>query len=305
MKKLSTFLRVLAAVFACLFVLLSALVLMVRLCFLDEDRYVNSILNEEFYQQLEKDRARSLDALGTMIEVNDGVFDKYASVEDCRALGEKYVRALVYDLMNGKSTAAKIKFDNSDLLNYLKADYAGYDFTQAGFKTSDAAAEAAYTMICDRVNTAVLFVPEKIMGKLDVVSRLIALAAQLSFFWFVPLLLGLGLYAFVVLSSQNRINGLFGASASFWCAAVLCFMPVLVLFLGTNESYLDLDRNSLYFFLNGCVSAVRTSALLFVGVFFGLATVFVAAFGLKATAPRYVAVPAPTVADDELQISED
>lgn len=306
MKKASTVLRVFAAIFAGIFVLAAALLLMVRLCFLDEERYVDSILVDEFYEELEKERSKSFDALGTMIELEDGVLDKYASVQECSVLAEKYVNALVSDLMNGTKTASKIKFSATPLLNYLKADYAGYDFSQSGFASSDAAAEAAYTMICDRVNTAVLFVPAKISNNLGVISRLFNLVSDISFFWFVFLIIALIIYAALIFGGGDRVRNLFGAAASFWCGAVICFVPVLILYLGSKAEYLDFDRNMLYCFLSGCVNAVRGAAILFVSVYLALATGLVTVAGLKFTARRRIPVSSITIAEDDLpKLQED
>lgn len=299
MKKASTVLRVLGGIMACLLVIIAFLGLMVRMCFLDEYKYRDAILTEEFYEEIDKARAKNLESLGTMIEVEEGVYDKYASEAVCHELGKEYVCALIDDMMNGGSDATKIKFASPELLAYLKEDYAGYDFTAAGFNSSDAAAEAAYTIICDQIDTAVLFVPEKISRNLDVVSRLFVLARDISFFWFVPLILAVPLYLAIVFAGGNRKSNLFGAASSFWCAAVLCFVPVLVLYLGTDTEYLDFDRNALYSFVSGCINAVRGSAMLCAGIFFGAASAFVAVTGLRATAARQLSTPAPVVAEDD------
>ncbi|MBE6678471.1 MAG: hypothetical protein E7597_06730 [Ruminococcaceae bacterium] len=298
MNKASAILRVLAAVFACLFVVLAFIGLAVRMCFLDKYRYEDSILTDEFYEEIKKARSNNLQSLGTMVEVDEAVFDRYASVDDCNRMGESYVRALVSDMLEGTDAAGKIHFSSPELLSYLKADYAGYDFSQAGFDSSDAAAEAAYTMICDQIDTAVLFVPEKISRNLDIVSRLFGLVSDISFFWFVPLLLAVFLYGAVIFAGGNRKNNMFGAAASFWCAAVLCFVPVLVLYIGTDTRYLDFDRNVLYTFLSGCVNAVRGASMLLASLFFVVASGFVAVTGIIATGARSISVPAPTVAED-------
>jgi len=133
---------------------------------------------------------------------------------------------------------------------------------------------------------------------LDIVSRLFGLVSDISFFWFVPLLLAVFLYGAVIFAGGNRKNNMFGAAASFWCAAVLCFVPVLVLYIGTDTRYLDFDRNVLYTFLSGCVNAVRGASMLLASLFFVVASGFVAVTGIIATGARSISVPAPTVAED-------
>ncbi len=298
MKKASTILRVVAAVFACLFTVCAFLGLMVRMCFLDKYKYEDAILTDSFYAELEKARSNNLESLGTMVEVEHTIFDKYASVDACNRMGESYVRALVSDMLEGTETASKIHFSSPELLSYLKADYAGYDFSQAGFDSSDKAAEAAYTMICDQIDAAVLFVPEKVSRNLDIMARLFDLVSDVSFFWFIPFVLAVALYAAVIFGGGNRKNNMFGVAAAFWCAAVLCFVPVLILYIGTDTRYLDFDRNVLYTFLSGCINSVRGASMLLASLFFAMASGFVAATGIIATGARSISVPAPTVAED-------
>ncbi len=298
MKTTPLALRVTAAVFACLLVILSAVLFTVHLCFLNEDNYIKAILTEDFYDEVALARAQRLEDLGTMMELDSAVFDKYISEAECKELAGNYVRALVSDLLNNTNTAADIKFTSKPLLDYIKADYADYDFTESGYPTSDKAAEAAYGMVCNQINAAVLFVPETIRTNLSGASRLLELLSRFTAFWWAPLVLAVGLYAIVVFTAETPAGGRFGASASFWCASVVCFVPVVILFFGSDLQYLEFDRNVLYCFISGCIKAVRGNALMINGVFFAGASICLTVTGLMATAPRTLIVPEPAVAAD-------
>lgn len=298
MKGLSVFLRVLGGITACFLVLASALLLMARLCFFDGERYVEAVLTQGFYEKVEESRVKGLASLGTMVEMEEGRLDEFVSARACRELSEEYVGALVSDLLEGTDRAVGIGFSSPELLAFLKEDYTGYDFTESGYASSDKAAEAAYAMICGTVDSAVLFVPEKISRNLDAASGLISTALDYTSFWFVPFLAAVAIYAAMFFIGANKTGNLFGVAASFWCAAILCFVPIVILFFGSDARYLEFDRNALYYFLSGCIGSVRSAALAFSGVFFVVATAFILPVGLRFTAARTLIVPEPPIAED-------
>lgn len=298
-KGLRITLRVLVAVMACLLFVLSSIMFMAKLCFLNEDRYVSSVLDDDFYDSVLKSRRDNLSALGTMIELDDEALNKYASEEVCLELSEKYVRGVFSDML-GHSDREVVSFSSDELLVYIKEDFKGYDFSDTPYKTSDVAAEKAYNMVCAEINDAVLFIPESVTKEINKASGAFNVLDSIASLWFLPLLLGLGLLAVVVFvrQSSDLWNNLFGASVSFWAASVLIFAPVVILFWGTGSDTLELDKDTLYHFIDGCISAVRGAAFTFATVYFCLASALLAAAGIKATARRKTSGNAPVIAED-------
>lgn len=285
-KALKTTLRVLSAVMACIFLFIAFFMFAVKYGFLNRDRYVESVLTKDYYAAVDKSRDDKLAELGSVIEVEQAVLDKYASKEATRKLSADYVRAVFSDLLKGTEKATDLGFSSTALLDTLKAEFASYDFSDSPYKTADKAAEKAYDMICAKINDAAMFVPGSVMSVLDDISGLVALVKTAAGLWYVFLLFALALLAFAVFYGDGLIKGVFASAAAFWCAALMIFVPVLILYFNSTPEGLELEQSTLYYFLSGCINAVRGWALGYASIIFGVATVCFVVVGIKAAAPR-------------------
>lgn len=286
MKVFSAFLRVLCGLIAALLTLASALLLAADICISHGDDYADAVLTDEFYGAVLSAREERLAALGSAVDVDEALMERFASEELCKSLAADYVRALFSDLFHGTDKVGDLRFSSPELLDYLKADFAPYDFTDSGFKSSDAAAEAAYNQICGSISASVAFLPNKVASFIDEAAEVISLLDLAASLWILPLAVAVLFYALLLLA--GRREGLrwraFGSASAFWASAVLFFVPVLILYFGSNGERLDLDKNVLYYFLSGVVDGVRRLCLVFGAVYFGVGSVSLAVTGLWATA---------------------
>lgn len=306
-KNVFAVLRWTCAVFAALFTVAAAMLLLLKLCFFNEARYAQKILVPEFYDTVVDARDKNLAALGSMIEVEEETLDRYASEEECKGLAEAYVKALLSDMFRGTHSLSAVEYRSDALLTFLKEDFRGYDFSQTSYGDSDGAAEAAYGMIRDAVNNAVCFLPSTVSTMLVKVSPVARLVDKLSAFWGGFLLIALAFYAFSALLKRegNAFSRLFSPAVALWCSAVLVAIPVAILFYSSNSNRLELDRDSLYYFLSGCVNAVRSVAIRAVTVLFVLASGVMAVVGIKATARVRYNEDGPALAEGPAEEKEE
>lgn len=299
-KGLRIALRTFVAIMACLLFALSEIMLLSKLCLLNNERYANAVLDKDFYDSILKSRQKNLAELGSMVEISEDVLDEYASEQVCCDLAADYVRAVFSDMLRGSNDAGELSFSSPQLLAYMKSDFANYDFSETPYKTSDAAAEKAYAMICAQINDSVLFIPASVTNRLNKASGLLGVLDSVASFWVLPLLGGLALSAAVVLvrDTSSIRNNLFGAAAALWAATLGVFAFVLILYRESGKDVLEIDRDTLYQFLDGCIEAVRHLAFVISSLYFGVASALLAASGIYATARRKSHDKAPLIADD-------
>lgn len=267
---LSTVLCVIAA----LLVFCGIACMLVSLFITDTARYEKYILTDDYYNTVLRSRDKSFDELESVIEADSEKLKEYFSDDMCKNLAAEYVHAVFADIKSGAKTANCVVAESDALKKYLAESFAEYDFSQTEYASLDDAVEGAYTVICGNVNSAVRFVPDKLMTAMtELIAPLWSVMDGVATYWLAFFAVAAVLYAVAVfvLNGTSRRRNVLHAANSFWCATVAAFVPIAVLYFGTSGLILDLEENALLYFLDGFLNSMR------VGMF--VATLCFAAVG--------------------------
>lgn len=273
MKNKKTLINAALGILAAVLVVAGMVCMLSRFYIMDTERYEKYILTDEYYETIIAARDSAFDGFGSVIEADSAVLKTFFTDDVCKNLAAEYVRAVFYDMKNGTKTAGSVEASSKELREYLTQLFSEYDFTQSEHKTADAVVEAAYTLICGNVNSAVRFMPDKVMGALtELIAPFWSLVDGVVKFWYLFFLAALLLYAAMFfISGHARISGrLFGPAGSFWCACICIFFPVAVVYVGMAGVSLDLEKSALLYFLNGFLNSMR-SGMFFVTLAFAVA----------------------------------
>ncbi len=303
MKTTKTVINTALGVLAALLVIIGMVCMLARFYIMDTERYERYILTDKYFATVYQARDDGFDSFGSVIEADSAKLKSFFSDDMCKNLATEYVRAVFYDMKNDTKTANYVVAESDGLKAYLTELFKGYDFSSTEYASTEAAVDSAYKLICDDVNDAVRFMPDKLMGALtDVIAPFWALVDGVVKYWALFFMAAALLYAVMAfLSDKKRISQkLFGAASSFWCACACVFIPIGVLFAGTSGISVDLDKNALLYFLDGFINSLREGMFYTTLVFALIATaLLVAALVLSIREEKHVADTGPMLAADK------
>lgn len=288
MKKAKPFINAACGVLAAIMVVAGLISMLANFYIMNTARYEKYILTADYYETVLTARDDALDSFGSVIEIDSKELKTFFTDDMCKNLAAEYVRAVFYDMKNNAKTANSVVAESDGLKAYLADAFAEYDFSETEYKTTEAAVDSAYTLICDKVNSAVRFMPDKVMSALTkTVAPFWALVDGVVKYWLLFFAAAILLYiAMFHTSGARRVSTrLFGAASSFWCANVLVFLPVAVVFAGTSGVSLDLDKNALLYFLDGFINSLRQGVFYTTLVFAVASTAALITAGCFSTRP--------------------
>lgn len=286
MKNKKTLINAVLGVVAALLVVVGMVCMLARFYIMDTQRYERYILTDSYYETVIEARDKSFDSFGSVIETDSAVLKTFFTDDMCKTLAAEYVRAVFYDIKYNTKTANAVVAESDGLKGYLAELFSQYDFTDTEYKTADAAVQGAYTLICDNVNDAVRFMPDKVMSALTkLIAPFWSFVDGFVKYWLLFFAVAFLVYAVMFyVSDAKRISGkLFGAASSFWCACTCIFVPVAVVYAGMAGVSLDLDKNALLYFLDGFINSMREGMFFTTLGFFAVATAALVAAGYFVT----------------------
>lgn len=261
MKVKKNALSILVCAVAAIIAFCGIVCMLVSLFITNTDRYEKYILTDDYYNTVLRMRDKSFDGLGSIVEVDGEKLKEYFSDDMCKNLAAEYVHAVFADIKSGTKTANCVAAESDALKKYLSESFAEYDFSQTEYASLDDAVEGAYTVICGNVNSAVRFVPDKLLSAMtELIAPLWSLMDGVAAYWLAFFALAAVLYltAVFALDGGSRRRCVFRAASSFWCACICAFVPIAVLYFGTSGLILDLEENALLYFLDGFFNSMRT-----------------------------------------------
>lgn len=275
MKKAKPFISVALGVLAAFMVISGMVSMLANFYIMNTERYEKYILTDNYYETVLDARDKAFDSFGSTIEVDSARLKTYFSDDMCKNLAAEYVRAVFFDMKHNTKTASSVIAESDGLKAYLTETFSEYDFSDTEYKTAEAAANSAYTLICEAMNSAVRFMPNKVMSALTkTIAPFWAMVDGVVKYWLLFFAGALVLYLamFYISGHRHACAKLFGAASSFWCAVMSLFIPIAVVYAGTAGVSLDLDKNALLYFLDGFINSLRNGVFFTTLVFAVLAT---------------------------------
>ncbi len=269
-------LRIVMGTVACLLTVVTLLLAFASFYVFEPKRFEADIFTEEFYDAVLLHRDKALDELESVVAVEREELLGFFDDAECKALAEKYVRALLNDVLVGGNSIESVAFDSAELEAFIHGEFKKYDFSETEYGDSESAAVKACEMVNAKLTTAVCFTPQNYVQKaLRYVAGVRDGVSALSSFWYLPAVIAVLLYVGMFLLKRD-LTGLFMPSAFLWCACALVFIPAAMLYFGDVASTLELSKNQLYYFLFGVLTTVKNGIFITTVIPFAIATVTLA-----------------------------
>ncbi len=239
------------------------------------DTYKRAVLTDEFDASVEKQIEKSLDGIGSIVEIPTETVINAAGTDKLIRYEHEYINVIFTALFTEEKLLTE-PFESDALHSAVMQTLDEYA-AQADVSVEDA--EGVYTYINRTLNNTLRFLPEVAVKAINKASEYIAKlngirAAVIPLWAAAAILITLG----IAINGKKRISdSLFGILSATWTAFVTVFIPLVMLAIYDIPSHIALVKTPIYYLVSGTVKVLITDSALIFGAVTVALTVALAA----------------------------